>query len=147
MNIKKCPVDLIVMSVNYYSWYDYHIELWDCNSSSSVSPLYIYTPAVLWFVQRHRDDNMWWLADNVTCNYTRQVDLVSSAYDPRKYQFGSDETSASFAFNWSRGRGATLTRAARRYASCVYTEQALILSDVTTKVLVTWIIVRSSSGW
>ncbi len=41
-------------------------------------------------------------------------------------QFGSDVTSATFAFNWSRGRGATLTRATRRYACCVYTEQALI---------------------
>ncbi len=27
-----------------------------------------------------------------------------------------------------------------RYACCVYTEQPLILSDVTTKLLVTWII-------
>ncbi len=62
-------------------------------------------------------------------------------YAPNQYQFGSDVTSASFAFNWSRGREAALTRAARRYACCVYTEQALILSDVTTKLLVTWIIV------
>ncbi len=62
-------------------------------------------------------------------------------YDPSQYQFGSDVSSAPFAFNWSRGRGAMLTRAARRYACCVYTEQALILSDFTTKLLVTWIIV------
>ena len=61
-------------------------------------------------------------------------------YAQSQYQFGSEVTSASFAFNWSRGRGTTLTRAARRYAFCVYTEQALILSDVTTKLLVTWIV-------
>ncbi len=67
------------------------------------------------------------------------------SYDPSQYQFGSDVTSASFAFNWSRGRRATLTRAARRYASCVYTEQALILSDVTSKLLVTWIVVLFTS--
>ena len=61
-------------------------------------------------------------------------------YAPSQYQFGIDVTSASFAFNWSRGREATLTRAAWRYACCVHTEQALILSDITTKLLVTWII-------
>ncbi len=64
-------------------------------------------------------------------------------YATSQYQFGSEVTSASFAFNWSRGRGATLTCAAQRYSCCVYTEQALILSDVTTKLLVTWIIVLS----
>ncbi len=66
--------------------------------------------------------------------------LKKSINVPSQYQFCSDVTSASFAFNWSHGRGATLTRAARRYAFCVYTEQALILSDVTTKLLVTCVI-------
>ena len=53
-----------------------------------------------------------------------------------------DVTSASFAFNSSHGCGATLTRTAQRYACCVYREQALILSDVTTKLkrILTWII-------
>ncbi len=68
-------------------------------------------------------------------------------YDPSQYQFGSDVTSASFAFNWLRGREATLIRAARSYACCVYTEQALILSDVTTKLLVTWIIISLRTSW
>ncbi len=76
------------------------------------------------------------IAHNVGCS---RKELLF--YDPSQYQFGSDVTSASFAFNWSRGRGATLTSASRRYACCVYTEQALILSDVTTKLLMTWIIV------
>ena len=66
--------------------------------------------------------------------------LCTSTYDPSQYQFGNDVTSASFVFNWTCGRGAMLTRAARRYACCEYTEQALILSDVTTILLVTWII-------
>ena len=72
-----------------------------------------------------------------------QIDLIKQTnYPPSQYQFGSDVTSASFAFNWSH-RCATLTRAARRYACCVYTEQALILSDVTTKLLVTWIVITA----
>ncbi len=71
------------------------------------------------------------------------LNLDTILYDPSQYQCGSDITSVSFAFNWLRGRGATLTRAAQRYACCVYTEQALTLSDVTTKLLVTWIIVHS----
>ncbi len=71
--------------------------------------------------------------------------LKYAFYAQSQYQFGSDVTSASFAFNCSRGRGATLTRAARRYAFCVYTEQALILSDVTTKLLVTWIVPKVAS--
>ncbi len=41
-------------------------------------------------------------------------------YALSQYQFGSDITSASFAFNWSGRRGATLTGAARRYACCVW---------------------------
>ena len=43
---------------------------------------------------------------------------------------------ATFAFNWSRVRGATLLRAARRYAYDANKAQALILCDVTTKLLV-----------
>ena len=61
-------------------------------------------------------------------------------YAQSQYQFGSDITSVFFAFKWSHRRGATLTRAARRYAFCIYTGQAWILSDVTTKLLVTWIV-------
>ncbi len=49
--------------------------------------------------------------------------------------FGSDFTSASFAFDSSRGRGTTLTLAALSYAM-TQTWKNMILGDITTKVLV-----------
>ncbi len=81
----------------------------------------------------------WWMSLLHHCYYNIKVVTMwyKASYAPSQYQFGSDVTSAS---NWSRGRGPTLTRAVRRNACCIYREQVLILFDVTTKLLVTWIV-------
>ncbi len=52
--------------------------------------------------------------------------------------FGSDVTSESLALNWLHRHRAILTCAAQRYIAAQTRWQALILCDITTKVLVKW---------
>ncbi len=49
--------------------------------------------------------------------YYNNAQKDQTGYTAFHQHFGSDITSASFSFNWSRGCGATQTRAARRYAT------------------------------
>ncbi len=69
-------------------------------------------------------------------NFWRFTPYCENDHPAFHQHFGSDVTSASFELYWSRGCGAILTHAVRRYALDANMEQVLILFDISTKVLV-----------
>ncbi len=79
-----------------------------------------YISVHCWYYSHDHIGSYW---AHVPMGYYTQCHLISESYYGKfeiytafHQLFGSDVTSASFAFNWSRGRGAMLTHAARRYA-------------------------------
>ncbi len=72
--------------------------------------------------------------------YTSPVDVIlmlhKSCYTSFHQHFGSDVKSVSFVFNQLRRHGAMLTQSSVAIRHGANTEQALILCDLTTKVLV-----------